>query len=61
MITQSEYEKFSDQINILVDKCRVKFSLPVIKDSGKYETIYRKRNLGMPRELRSMIDHVSAI
>ena len=61
MITQSEYEKFRDQINTLIDKYREKFSLPVITDSRKYEEIYRKRILGMSRELRSMIDHVSAI
>ena len=61
MITQSEYEKFRDQINTLIEKYREKFSLPVITDSRKYEEIYRKRILGMSRELRSMIDHVSAI
>ena len=41
----------------------VKFSLTAITDSGRYETVYRKRLLGMSRELRSMIeiDHVSGI
>ena len=61
MITQSEYEKFRDQINMLIEKYREKFSLPAITDSKKYEETYRKRLLGMSRELRSMIDHVSAI
>jgi transposase len=61
VITQSEYEKFRDQINTLIEKYREKFSLPLITNSKKYEETYRKRILGMSRELRSMIDHVSAI
>ena len=61
MITRSEYEKFRDSINTLIQEYREKFSVPVITDSGKYETTYRKRLLGMSRELRSMIDHASGI
>jgi transposase len=61
VITRSEYEKFRDSINTLIQEYREKFSVPVITDSGKYETTYRKRLLGMSRELRSMIDHASGI
>ena len=61
MITQSEYETFRDNINTLIQEYREKFSMPVITDSGKYEETYRKRLLGMSRELRSMIDNVSSI
>ena len=61
MITQSEYEGFRDNINALIQEYREKFSVPVITDSGKYETAYRKRLLGMSVELRSMIDHASEI
>ena len=61
MITQDQYETFKDNINTLIQEYRDKFSLPVITDSKKYEETYRKRLLGMSRELRSMIYHVSGI
>jgi hypothetical protein len=61
VITQSEYEKFRDSINTLIEEYREKFSLPVITYSNKYETAYRKRLLGMSCDLRSIIDHASGI
>ena len=61
MITQDQYETFRDNINALIQNYREKFSVPVITDSRKYEETYRKKLLGMSRELRSMIDHVSEI
>ena len=61
MITQDQYETFRDNINTLIQEYREKFSVPVITDSRKYEETYRKRLLGMSRELRSMIDRVSGI
>ena len=61
MITQDQYETFRDNINALIQEYREKFSVPVITDSKEYEETYRKRLLGMSRELRSMIDHVSGI
>ena len=61
MITQDQYETFRDNINTLILEYRDKFSLPVITDSKKYEETYRKRFLGMSKELGSMIDHVSGI
>ena len=61
MITQDQYETFRDNINTLIQEYREKFSVPVITDSRKYEETYRKRLLGMSRELRSMIDHASSI
>ena len=61
MITQDQYETFRDNINTLIQEYREKFSVPVITDSKEYEETYRKRLLGMSRELRSMIDHASSI
>ncbi len=61
MITQDQYETFRDNINALIQEYREKFSVPVITDSKEYEETYRKRLLGMSRELRSMIDHGSGI
>lgn len=61
MISQSEYEEFRDNINTIIEEYRNKFSLPVITDSRRYEKTYRKRLLGMSRDLRSMIKHASAI
>jgi transposase len=61
VITQDQYETFRDNINALIQEYREKFSVPVITDSRKYEETYRKRLLGMSRELRYMIDHASSI
>ena len=61
MITQDQYETFRDNINALIQNYREKFSVPVITDSKEYEATYRKKLLGMSREFRSMIDHVSDI
>ena len=61
MITQDQYETFRNNINALIQEYREKFSVPVITDSRKYEETYRKRLLGMSRELRYMIDHASSI
>ncbi|MCL4479995.1 MAG: hypothetical protein M1113_00710 [Candidatus Thermoplasmatota archaeon] len=61
MITQSEYETFRDNINVLKPAITEKFSVPVITDSKEYGATYRKKLLGMSREFRSMIDHVSGI
>ena len=51
MITQDQYETFRNNINTLIQEYREKFSVPVITDSRKYEATYRKRLLGMSREL----------
>lgn len=61
VITQDQYETFRNNINALIQEYREKFTVPVITDSGEYEGTYRKRLLGMSRELRFMIDHVSGI
>ena len=61
MITQDQYEEFRDNINTLIQDYRENFSVPVITDSRKYEETYRKRLLGMSRDLRPMIDHASNI
>ena len=61
MITRDQYETFRNNINALIQEYREKFSMPLITDSKKYEETYRKRLLGMSRELKSMIDHVSFI
>lgn len=52
MITQDRYEKFRDSINTLIEEYREKFSVPVITDWKEYETTYRKRMLGMSKDLR---------
>ena len=61
VITRDQYETFRNNINALIQEYREKFSMPLITDSKKYEETYRKRLLGMSRELKSMIDHVSFI
>ena len=47
--------------NTQIQEYREKFSVLVITYSKEYEARYRKRLLGMSRELRSLIDHASSI
>lgn len=60
MIRQSQYEKFRDSINSLIEEYREKFSVPHITDWPEYERKYRDRNLGIARDLRSMISRISS-
>lgn len=61
MITQGQYETFRDNIDVLIQEYREKFSIPVITDWKEYESTYRTRMLGMSRELREMVSSSSSI
>ena len=61
VITQNQYEEFRDSIGTLMQEYREKFSVQVITDWKEYETTYRKRMLGISRDLRSLVDHASSI
>jgi hypothetical protein len=61
VITQNRYETFRDSINKLIQEYRERFLVPMIINWYQYEPTYRKRMLGMFRDLRSMIDHTSSM